>query len=101
MTCRFSKGRIRWVRPLLYLVMVSASWAGSARSDLPKDVRQVLDRRQGCDHWLGEEPYDAERRRQIERVVRGLGCAHLEKDEARLRRRYAASPAIIAALAHD
>ena len=54
----------------------------------PRSVRTFVERRAMCNHWLGEEPYDAERGREIERAVRSLRCQRLDVDEARLRRRY-------------
>jgi hypothetical protein len=98
---RFKKGRIRWVRPFLLVGMEAICGAASARPTLPADVRHVLKRREDCDHWLGEEPYDADRRREIERAVRKLRCDTLERDEARLRRRYVTHPAIIDRLKTD
>jgi hypothetical protein len=57
----------------------------------PRPVRSFLERRAGCNHWGGEEAYDAERAQQIARAVRGLRCDRLEADERRLKRQYARS----------
>ena len=54
----------------------------------PKDVRTLVDRITGCDHWAGEEPYDADRRRQIESALRDLKCNRIDRDAAKLRLRY-------------
>jgi hypothetical protein len=51
-------------------------------------VRAFIARRTECNHWGGEEPYDAQRRNEIERAVRDLRCNRLDKDEAKLRKRY-------------
>ena len=64
----------------------------------PAAIRRYVERRAMCNHWGGEEPYDAERRRQIARAVRGLRCTRIDRDEALLRRRYAASAATIAVI---
>ena len=40
----------------------------------------------GCNHWMGEEPYDAERAKEIERAIAQLRCAELDADEAAIRR---------------
>ena len=37
----------------------------AARTSLPADVVAYLDRRMGCNHWSGEDAYDAARGRQI------------------------------------
>ena len=65
---------------------------------LPRDVRVLIDRKISCEHWAGEEPYDAGRRREIEKAVRELRCDSLERDEARLRRRYAGSKPVLKAI---
>lgn len=61
----------------------------------PKAVRKFIARRTECNHWGGEEPYDADRRREIERAVRGLRCDRLDRDEVRLLRRYKGRSALI------
>lgn len=57
-----------------------------------------MERRIDCDHWTGEEAYDAARGRQIERAISDLRCARIEEDEARLRARYRADPVVLKAL---
>ncbi|AHE54599.1 hypothetical protein [Sphingomonas sanxanigenens] len=54
----------------------------------PAAVRAFIDRRTGCNHWAGEEPYDAARRREIDGALADLRCARLDADEALLLRRY-------------
>lgn len=58
----------------------------------PPDLRRVIERRLGCNHWGGEEPYDADRRAQIAAAVRSLRCDTLARDEARMRIRHARHP---------
>jgi len=58
---------------------------------VPRPVRRFLERRAGCNHWGGEEGYDAERTRQIADAVRTLRCDRIEADERRLMRTYAKS----------
>jgi len=57
----------------------------------PRPVRAFLVRRAGCNHWGGEEGYDAERAKQIADAVRELRCNRLEADERRIKRQYAKS----------
>ncbi len=64
----------------------------------PAIVRRFIARRAMCNHWGGEEPYDAARRREIARAVRRLRCAALPREEAALRRRYAGRPESLALL---
>jgi hypothetical protein len=46
----------------------------------------------------GEEPYDAERQREISLAMKDLKCSRLEKDEAAARKRYAKRPRTIKVL---
>ena len=82
----------------LAALLLATTSPAFALHNIPADVRAWIDRVQGCDHWLGEEPYDAERARQIARNVRELRCTMLDRDERRLRRIHARSPSVIAAI---
>jgi hypothetical protein len=64
----------------------------------PADVQKLIDRLAGCAHWSGEEPYDADRKREISSAMKTLRCDRLEKDEAAARERYAKQPRVINAL---
>jgi hypothetical protein len=55
---------------------------------LPVEIRDFIDRRANCNHWLGEEPYDDERKEEIAAALMVLRCNYLRKDEHMLRRRY-------------
>jgi len=65
---------------------------------LPRDVRIHIDRQRNCNHWAGEEPYDADRRRQIESALKELHCERLDREARSLRHRYLRSPMILKAL---
>lgn len=56
----------------------------AAATTVPADIMAWAGRRLGCDHWLGEEAYDAERGAQIAAAVAELHCDRLEADEAAL-----------------
>ena len=90
---------------MITAILAAAALAGAdgpvpdAARRLPRDVRTFVARRIECNHWGGEDPYDAERARQIRAAVERLRCGDLDRDEARLRRRHAASPAVLEALA--
>lgn len=60
----------------------------AARRRAPKDVQAVVDRWEDCVHWGGEEPYDKERGREIDRALKALRCDRLPRDTLSLRRRY-------------
>jgi hypothetical protein len=64
----------------------------------PVTVRKFVERRASCNHFAGEEGYDRERQRFLDRTVKELRCGDLERDEQVLRQRYAGSPDIIAIL---
>ncbi len=57
----------------------------------PLAVRDFISRRAGCNHWGGEEPYDADRAAQIAAAVRELRCHDIEADERRIKRKYVKS----------
>ena len=59
------------------------------RKGMPPDVSDFIRRAVVCNHWAGEEPYDDERRAQINAAVQGLRCRALDADQASLRAKYA------------
>ena len=54
----------------------------------PREVALFIERRAGCNHFLGEERYDRHRRAQIEKALRELKCGRIARDERALRRTY-------------
>lgn len=58
---------------------------------VPFAVRDFLERRAGCNHWGGEEGYDAERAAQIAEAAHKLRCRQIEADEKRIKRQYTKS----------
>lgn len=63
------------------------------------DARDVLDwlsRSEGCEHWAGEEPYDAERKREIDSGL--SGCGALPAERKALLRAHRKDPSIQRAL---
>ncbi|MBB5711700.1 hypothetical protein [Sphingomonas xinjiangensis] len=65
---------------------------------LPRQVQRFITRRNGCDHFRGEEPYDADRNAEISRQLTRL-CTGTDAELARLKRRHAHNPAVQRALA--
>lgn len=63
----------------------------------PQEVTSFMVDRDSCDHFRGEEPYDAERRVFLMESIAEL-CTGTDAKLAMLRRRYAGDPAVIAAL---
>lgn len=70
---------------------------GLAADPFPQEVTAFMVDRDGCDHFRGELPYDAERRAYIAESVSEL-CTGTDSKLAMLRRRYADEPSVIAAL---
>jgi len=71
---------------LLLTSVVAAAWT-------PPDIAAYVERRKGCNHFGGEEPYDKARREEINRAVAKLSCNALDGDEKALLRRYRHAPA--------
>lgn len=89
------------VLTLLASSAVAQDWSvkfKALKAGVPAEVATYMDRRSGCNHWTGEEPYDAQRRADIEKAIAGLRCVSIDRDETDLRRRYATDPAVLAAM---
>ena len=54
----------------------------------PPKVARFIERRSGCNHFLGEEPYDPERAAELGKALRELRCERIDRDERRLTRAY-------------
>ncbi len=84
------------------LLMVSATPAEAEWDKLrarveaaPPPVAAFIERRAGCNHFWGEDPYDRERAQQIDAALRKLRCNRLDADERALRRTYRRQPAVL------
>ncbi|WP_225206366.1 hypothetical protein [Novosphingobium huizhouense] len=78
---------------LLLLAMTPAQ-ARHAVKVAPPPVRALLVRQTGCNHFAGEEAYDAERAAYIDAQVRKLRCRTVEEDARALRKRYAGNASV-------
>jgi len=83
-------------------LVLACTCAGAAEDTLaslkkgqPPDVAALLERLIGCTHFAGEEPYDAERRREIATAMKKLKCHRLEQDELAIEKRYSSRPDIL------
>jgi hypothetical protein len=83
------------VKGLLFLVLAGSTCVPARGADqtgaspsLPEDVRAFMERRDGCDHFRGEDSPDAGRRAQIDAELRRL-CTGTDAELARLKRVYA------------
>ncbi len=68
------------------------------KKGMPATVKSFIDRQIGCNHWIGEEPYDKDRAKEIADAVEKLKCNALEKDESRLKTAYKLRPSVIKAI---
>ncbi len=64
----------------------------------PRKVAAFIERRAGCNHFLGEEPYDAERAAELKKKIHDLRCERIDRDERRLKRIYRNRPDILGLL---
>lgn len=97
--------------PALFLLLVLTQNVAVAQNDpaaplragQPKSVAKLIDRIVGCNHWLGEEPFNEERASEIALVTGDLRCDKIKDDEARLRSKYSKRAAVHEALnaAHE
>lgn len=69
--------------------------AGAAvAQNLPADVAAFVADREQCDHFRGEEPYDAERGREIDAALDRY-CRGTDARLAALKKKYAKGPASV------
>lgn len=89
-------------RILIAIVLVGAAAIASAEPDqvqalqkgMPKPVAKLISRIVECNHWAGEEGYDAARRAEIRKAVSALRCEDLESDENEILKQYGSSPGV-------
>lgn len=82
---------------ILLAFALAAAAPPAPQRPLPPDVRRFIDKRDTCEHWIGEEGYDAARQREINRNVR-QSCTGVDRELDRLRRVYRRNPRVLAAL---
>ena len=89
---------------LLCLIALRAAAAGDEdpladlKKGTPKDVAALIERIVECNHWSGEDPYDAERKKEISSALTDLKCNRLTPDESETRRKYANNSKVLNAL---
>jgi hypothetical protein len=79
--------------------LMTPAWAAedpikAVKKGQPKDVALFMDRYVQCNHWGGEEPYDADRRKEILAAVTRLRCQQLDADEKALLKKYWNTPSV-------
>ncbi len=80
---------------LLLGACAASPWTGfygDARSvTIPADVRSFVIDAQGCNHFTGEEPYDAERGAFLKKNIDEM-CTGIQARHQRLAAKYIANP---------
>lgn len=72
---------------------LAAPQLSSAGQGIPADVAKFKERRDLCDHFRGEEPYDAERRKFLEENMNKY-CAGTDRELALLKQKYRGHAAV-------
>ena len=88
-------------RPALFLAIMLAACGspGSVRSQaLPADVAVFVERREACDHFRNEEPYDAARDAELKIRLKET-CTGTDRELAALRQKYADDAQVTSLLA--
>ena len=83
--------------PLLSSGYAEDDSATSSAPPLPEEVTAFVSKRDDCDHWRGEDPYDADRAKQIA-DAENKTCKGSDAALANLRKKYKNDPNVIDAL---
>lgn len=81
----------------LLLLLSGMAYAEPEKQALPADVLAFIERRDMCDHFRGEEPYDEERRAFLEQNMTEL-CTGSDRSLAELKAKYRGNEPVEAAL---
>lgn len=77
---------------VILLLLANAAVAQEAepdyRSDMPKPVVAFVERYEKCNHWAGEESYDAARGKYIDQQWKKNRCEELRPDLEKLKASY-------------
>ena len=82
---------------LLIALILLAPWFSVASDQvegLPADVAAFLKQRDLCDHFRGEEPYDEQRRKFLEKNIIEY-CTGTDSKLANLREKYRMNPVVM------
>ena len=65
---------------MLVLAATAVVLSGCASTSQGDAVARFVERAEMCVHWAGEEPYDDERRAEIDRNLADLRCTTVRRD---------------------
>lgn len=76
------------------LIPMPATASESPASDFPKDVAVFIEKRDLCDHFRGEDPYDAARRKFLEKKLAEF-CSGTDRVLSELKQKYRNDPVVL------
>ena len=85
------------IRGITFLLLASPSVTTLAQQPVPPDVARFIERRDLCDHFRGEEPYDPQRREFLAKRTREL-CTGTDTQLASLKKKYKSKAEVITRL---
>ncbi len=88
----------KYVMPLIIAALFLMGLYPAPAQNLPADVTAFIEKRGTCDHFRGEEAYDAARAAYINKQLH-LNCKDTDKTLSVLRKKYAANPIVLRELA--
>jgi hypothetical protein len=80
--------------PLGFLTFIPSAMADVG---MPADISTFIEKRESCDHFRGEEAYDAERKAFINAQLE-INCKGTDKNLSDLKKKYAQNPEIVKSL---
>ena len=78
----------------LGLLLGASCLQALGKTDLPPDLVRFIERRDGCEHFRGEEPYDEERRQFLVAKMNEF-CTGTDEQLARLTKKYGANTRVM------
>ena len=78
----------------LFAFVPCYGFASDQADEWPADVASFIERRDLCDHFRGEEPYNEERRKFLEKNIVEL-CTGTDSKLVNLKQKYRRNPAVI------
>ena len=75
-----------FIVPILFCITATAQntyqeYLNELQSGLPKDAAELIQRIIECNHWAGEDGYDAQRKAHIDAMWDSLKCSLVEEDK--------------------
>ena len=81
------------MKRLLAICGLFLTCSATAQTRFPAEVERFISRRDKCDHFRGEEPYDEERREFLHRRMVEF-CGGTDRELAELKQKYQGNKAV-------